>query len=47
MDCDLVKFAKYHPSQEETQEILAHAFLIIDSVAASDRDSRLQLEVPA
>ena len=46
MDCDLVKFAKYHPSQEETQEILAHAFLIIDSVAASERDSRLQLEVP-
>ena len=46
MDCDLVKFAKYHPSRQETQKILAQAFEIIDSIAASQRDVSVQHEVP-
>jgi hypothetical protein len=44
-DCDLVKFAKYHPSQEESQKVLAQAFEIIDSISTLKRQLSVQDEV--
>jgi hypothetical protein len=41
VECDLVKFAKYHPSPEEIQSILQQAIQLIDSIAATrNSDSR-------
>lgn len=47
VECDLVKFAKYHPSPEEIQNILAQAIQLIDSMAASPNGSRQEMEVTA
>ena len=46
-DCDLVKFAKYHPSPEEIQSILQQAIQLIDSTAASQSGGSREVEVTA
>ncbi len=47
VECDLVKFAKYHPSPEEIQSIQEQAIQLIDSIAASPIGSSQEMEVTA
>jgi hypothetical protein len=47
IQCDLVKFAKYHPSPEEIQSIIEQAVQLIDSIEASQNRSSRELEVTA
>ncbi|MFN8007969.1 MAG: hypothetical protein U0V70_13275 [Terriglobia bacterium] len=44
-ECDLVKFAKYHPSPEEIEKVLQQAFRVIESTEAFHIPSRREIEV--
>jgi hypothetical protein len=47
VECDLVKFAKYHPSPEEIQSIIQKAVQLIASIEASHNRGSREVEVPA
>ena len=47
VECDLVKFAKYHPSAEEIQSVLEQAIQLIDSMEASPKGGSQEMEVTA
>jgi len=47
IECDLVKFAKYHPSLEEIQSTLQQAIQLIDRMEASQSRGSREVEVSA
>lgn len=47
VECDLVKFAKYHPSLEEIQSIQQQAIQLIDRMEASQSQGKREVEVSA